>query len=43
MERFKITQAAQWAVNCYIVKPFRQELLREKIYEVMGWDAKAVS
>ena len=38
MERFKITQAAQWAVNCYLVKPFRAEMLREKIFEVMGWE-----
>jgi len=43
MERFKITQAAQWAVDSYIVKPFRQDLLREKIYEIMGWDDKAAS
>jgi|SRR6185437_10641513 len=41
MERFKITQAAQWAVSCYIVKPFRQDLLRQRIFEVMGWDEKA--
>lgn len=38
MERFKITQAAQWAVDSYIMKPFRLELLRQKIFEVMGWD-----
>jgi two-component system, chemotaxis family, chemotaxis protein CheY len=40
MERFKITQAAQWSVSAYIVKPFRQEVLRAKIFEIMGWDAK---
>ncbi len=43
MERFKITQAAQWAVDCYIIKPFRQDLLRTKIFEVMGWDEQAAS
>lgn len=37
MERFKITQAAQWQVNAYIVKPFRRSLLKAKIWEVMGW------
>lgn len=43
MERFKITQAAQWAVSAYMLKPFRQENLRKKIWEVLGWtDEKAV-
>ena len=37
MERFKITQAAQWQVSAYVIKPFRQEHLRQKIWEVMGW------
>ena len=37
MERFKISQAAQWRVSAYIVKPFRQNLLRKKIWSVMGW------
>ena len=41
MERFKITQAAQWAVSAYLVKPFRAELLRQKIFEIMGWDEKS--
>lgn len=41
MERFKITQAAQWSVNSYIMKPFRVELLKQKIFEVMGWDEQA--
>lgn len=40
MERFKITQAANYAVSCYLIKPFRQEVLRKKIYEVLGWDVK---
>jgi two-component system, chemotaxis family, chemotaxis protein CheY len=37
MERFKITQAAQWQVSSYIIKPFRQETLKAKIWEVFGW------
>lgn len=37
MERFKITQAMQYKVNCYMLKPFRQENLRVKLWEVMGW------
>lgn len=37
MERFKITQAAQWHCNAYIVKPFRAHVLREKIWDVFGW------
>jgi two-component system chemotaxis response regulator CheY len=43
MERFKITQAAQWAVNGYMMKPFRLEAFSQKIFEVMGWmsDKKA--
>jgi two-component system chemotaxis response regulator CheY len=41
MERFKITQAMQYQVNCYMLKPFRQENLRQKIWEVLGWAAPA--
>lgn len=37
MERFKITQAAQWRVSGYMVKPFKAEALRERIFEAMGW------
>lgn len=37
MERYKITRAARWNVDSYIVKPFRQNLLKEKIWEVMYW------
>ncbi len=37
MERFKITQAMQFQVNCYMLKPFRQENLRQKLWEVLGW------
>ena len=38
MERFKVTQAAQWRVNSYLMKPFRAETLRTKIWTAMGWD-----
>lgn len=38
MERFKITQAAQWKVNSYVIKPFRAETLKEKIWSVLGWN-----
>ena len=41
MERMKITQAAQWSVNCYLVKPFRLDIFKKKIYEIMGWDEEA--
>lgn len=37
MERFKVTQAAQWQVNSYLVKPFRSDQLRDRIWKVMGW------
>jgi two-component system chemotaxis response regulator CheY len=38
MERFKISQAAQWRVSSYLMKPFRAEALRAKIWSVMGWE-----
>lgn len=34
-ERSKITQAKKHLVDSYIVKPFRAETLREKIFEVL--------
>ena len=37
IERFKITQAAQWRVTEYMVKPFTSDLLRNRIWKVMGW------
>jgi DNA-binding response OmpR family regulator len=40
MERFKISQAAQWKVDCYLIKPFRLETLRERVFDVMGWNEK---
>lgn len=41
MERFKITQAAQWQVSAYIIKPFRQEALKQKIWQVLEWKSEA--
>ena len=38
MERFKITQAAQLKVSSYVIKPFRAEALKKKIWETMGWE-----
>jgi two-component system, chemotaxis family, chemotaxis protein CheY len=37
-ERTKIAQAKQLNVDAYIVKPFRGETLREKIFKVLGLD-----
>ncbi|MCB9027335.1 MAG: response regulator [Bdellovibrionaceae bacterium] len=37
IERFKITQAAQWRVTEYMVKPFTSDLLRMRIWKVMNW------
>lgn len=38
MERVKISRAANYGVNSYIVKPFRAHVLKNKIFSVMGWD-----
>jgi two-component system, chemotaxis family, chemotaxis protein CheY len=35
-ERTKISQAKQLNVDAYIVKPFRGEVLREKLFKVLG-------
>ena len=46
MERFKITQAAQWRVTDYLVKPFTSDTLKKRIWSVMNWkdeDASAAS
>ncbi len=40
-ERFKITRAAKSRVDAYMVKPFRGEVLKTKIYEVLGWQDAA--
>lgn len=39
MERFKVTQAAQFRVSSYLVKPFQAEILKARIWKVMGWEA----
>ncbi len=36
-ERIKIAKARQAGVDAYIVKPFKGRLLRDKIWEVLGW------
>ena len=40
MERVKIAQAASLGVDAYIVKPFRSKVLKDKIFQVMGWESK---
>ena len=40
-ERQKITWARHWRVSSYIVKPFRGEVLKEKIWSVLGWSDEA--
>lgn len=34
-ERVKITQAKRHAIDCYIVKPFRSDILREKVFQAL--------
>ncbi|WP_409478921.1 response regulator [Pseudobdellovibrio sp. HCB154] len=34
-ERMKITSAKRHAIDCYIVKPFRSEILREKVFQAL--------
>lgn len=34
-ERFKITQAAHWRVDAYLIKPFRGHVLQEKLELLM--------
>ncbi len=40
-ERFKISRAAKSRVDAYLVKPFRGDLLKAKLYEVLGWSEDA--
>lgn len=40
-ERQKITWARHWKVSSYIVKPFRGDVLKEKIWSVLGWSDEA--
>lgn len=37
-ERSKITRAAHWKVDAYIVKPFRGTILKEKVEQLLGID-----
>ena len=34
-ERFKISQAAKWRVDAYLMKPFRGQVLKDKILELL--------
>ncbi len=36
MERSKISRAAKWKVDAYLIKPFRGEVFKNKIFEVLG-------
>ncbi|MEZ4872400.1 MAG: response regulator [Bdellovibrionales bacterium] len=42
MERVKIAQAASLGCDAYIVKPFRSKILKDKIFQVLGWEEKKV-
>lgn len=37
-ERMKITKAKLSAVDCYIVKPFRADVLKDKVWEALQLD-----
>jgi two-component system chemotaxis response regulator CheY len=37
-ERMKITKAKRNAVDCYIIKPFRSEVLKEKVWQALKLD-----
>lgn len=39
-ERLKISQAAKYNVDAYIVKPFQSEVLRKKVISVLFGEAK---
>lgn len=38
LERIKITRAVQSKVDAYIIKPFRAEVLKDKVWQVLGWN-----
>ena len=40
MERIKIAQAASLGVDAYIVKPFRSQILKDKLWKVLEIDEK---
>lgn len=42
-ERLKISSAKKNSVDCYIIKPFRAEILQEKIWEALGLNAIAIA
>lgn len=42
-ERLKITHAKRHSVDCYIVKPFRAEVLRSKVWEALKLDEDPAS
>ena|SRR3989344_3127625 len=37
-ERMKITNAKKNSVDCYIIKPFRSEILQEKVWKALKLD-----
>ncbi len=36
MERIKISRAAKWKVDAYLIKPFRGQAFREKVEEILN-------
>ena len=38
-ERMKISKAKKAAVDCYIIKPFRAEILKEKVWAALNLNA----
>lgn len=36
MERSKISRAAKWKVDAYLIKPFRGEVFKQKVFEVLA-------
>lgn len=36
MERSKISRAAKWKVDAYLIKPFRGDVFKKKIFEVLA-------
>lgn len=40
-ERVKITQAKRYAIDCYIVKPFRSDILKQKVFQALKIDQGA--
>lgn len=40
-EKLKITSAKRFHVNCYIIKPFLSEVLKEKVWQALKLNEKA--